>query len=141
MIMKVIIINGPNLNLLSERNPEIYGTVSFDDYLQNLKKIFKSIELDYYQSNVEGDLINKLQQVGFSYDYIILNAGGYTHSSVAIADCIEAVSSPVIEVHLSNIYSREEFRQKSLLTPFCLGCIVGFGLDSYRLAINHVINI
>ncbi len=140
MTMQVIIINGPNLNLLSERNNDIYGGMSFDDYFDILQKQFASVTLDYYQSNVEGELINKMQDTGFSYDYIILNAGGYTHSSVAIADCIEAIKTPVIEVHISNIYSREEFRQKSLLTPFCVGCIVGFGLDSYRLAINNIIN-
>ena len=140
MTMKVIIINGPNLNLLSERNNDIYGDMSFDDYFNVLNKEFDAIELDYYQSNVEGELINKMQDTGFSYDYIILNAGGYTHSSVAIADCIEAIKTPVIEVHISNIYSREEFRRKSLLTPFCEGCIVGFGLDSYRLAVDNIIN-
>jgi 3-dehydroquinate dehydratase-2 len=140
LIMKVIIINGPNLNLLGTRNQSIYGTVSFEDYFQTLKSNFKSIDLVCYQSNIEGDLINKLQEVGFSYDYIILNAGGYTHSSVSIADCIEAITSPVIEVHVSNIYSREEFRQKSLLSPFCFSSLVGFGLDGYRLALNHIIS-
>ena len=140
MIMKVIIINGPNLNLLSERNPDIYGGVSFGDFFQSLKNTFKSIDIDYYQSNVEGELIDKLQQVGFSYDYIIFNAGGYTHTSVAIADCVEAIETPVLEVHISNIYSREEFRRKSLLSPFCQGSIVGFGLDGYRLALDNIIN-
>lgn len=140
MIMKVIIINGPNLNLLSERNPDIYGGSSFSDFFQSLKNIFKSIDLDYYQSNIEGELIDKLQQVGFSYDYIILNAGGYTHTSVAIADCVETINSPVLEVHISNIYSREDFRRKSLIAPFCKGSIVGLGLDSYRLALDNIIN-
>ena len=140
MIMKVIIINGPNLNLLSERNPDIYGGTSFGDFFQNLKNTFKSIDIDYYQSNIEGELIDKLQQVGFSYDYIIFNAGGYTHTSVAIADCVEAIETPVLEVHISNIYSREEFRRKSLLSPFCKGAIVGLGLDSYRLALDNIIN-
>ena len=140
MIMKVIIINGPNLNLLKDRNKDVYGDMSFEDYYVNLREHFFSIDLDYYQSNIEGDLINKMQEEDDSYDYIILNAGGYSHTSVSIADCIEAIHVPVIEVHISNIYSREEFRQKSLLTPFCIGCIVGFGLDSYRLSINNIIN-
>jgi 3-dehydroquinate dehydratase-2 len=138
--MKVIIINGPNLNLLGKRNTSIYGDISFDDYFNNLKKKFNSIELEYYQSNVEGQLINKLQAIGFSYDYIILNAGGYTHSSVALADCVEAIDTPVIEVHISNIYSREEFRQNSLLAPFCQGCIIGLGLNGYSLALKNIIN-
>ena len=138
--MKVIIINGPNLNLLGKRNPDIYGRVSFEDYFQILQKNFSSIELSMYQSNIEGELINKLQEVGFSYDYVILNGGGYTHSSVAIADCIDAIRTPVIEVHISNIYSREDFRKVSLFSPFCLGSIVGLGLDGYKLAINHIIN-
>ena len=138
--MKVIIINGPNLNLLAQRNPSIYGSISFEDYFQKLNNKFDSIDLVYYQSNLEGELINKLQEIGFSYDYIILNAGGYTHSSVAIADCVESINTPVIEVHISNIYAREKFRQKSLLTPFCIGFIVGFGLDGYRLALDNIIN-
>ena len=128
--MKVIIINGPNL----------YGSVSFDTYLIALKNNFKSLNLDYYQSNIEGEIVNKLQEVGFNYDYIILNAGGYTHTSVAIADCIEAIETPVLEIHISNIYSREEFRQKSLISPVCKGSIVGFGIDGYRLALNNIIN-
>tara|TARA_B100000427_G_scaffold310042_1_gene299553 strand:- start:457 stop:876 length:420 start_codon:yes stop_codon:yes gene_type:complete len=139
--MKVIIINGPNLNLLGKRNKNIYGNISFDDYLDTLKKAFNSLQLDYYQSNIEGELINKLQETGFSYDYIVLNAGGYTHSSVSLADCIDAIKTPVIEVHISNIYAREEFRKKSLLSPFCKGSIVGLGLDVYRLAIDHLIQI
>ena len=138
--MKVIIVNGPNLNLLGDRNPDIYGEVSFDDYYNQLKNKFKSINIEYYQSNIEGELINKLQEVGFSYDYIILNAGGYTHSSVSIADCIEAIETPVIEIHISNIYSREEFRKKSLLSPFCVGSIVGLGLDGYRLSLDYIIS-
>ena len=137
--MKVIIINGPNLNLLKIRNEKIYGGVSFDNYLQSLESDFKSLDLYYYQSNVEGDIINKLQEVGFSFDYIVLNAGGYTHSSVSIADCIDVILTPVIEVHISNIYAREEFRRKSLLTKFCKGSIVGLGLDVYRLALNNII--
>ena len=140
MIMKVIIINGPNLNLLKDRNTDIYGEMSFEDYYVTLKEYFFSIDLDYYQSNIEGDLINKMQEVVDLYDYIILNAGGYSHTSVSIADCIEAISIPVIEVHISNIYSREEFRKKSLLSPYCLGAIVGLGLNGYKLALEHIIN-
>ena len=138
--MKVIIINGPNLNLLGKRNPNIYGDVSFDDFYKSLRNDFSAIELEYYQSNVEGELINELQEVGVSYDYISVNGGGYTHSSVSIADCIESIDTPVIEVHISNIYAREEFRQKSLFSSFCIGSIVGLGLDGYRLALNHIIN-
>ena len=138
--MKVIIINGPNLNLVGKRNTNVYGSVSFDTYLIALKNNFKSLNLDYYQSNIEGEIVNKLQEVGFNYDYIILNAGGYTHTSVAIADCIEAIETPVLEIHISNIYSREEFRQKSLISPVCKGSIVGFGIDGYRLALNNIIN-
>ena len=137
--MKVIIINGPNLNLLDLRNKLLYGGKSFDDYLQLLKSNFRSLNIDYYQSNVEGELINKLQEVGFSYDYILLNAGGYTHTSVGIADCIELITTPVIEVHISNIYAREDFRSKSLLSRVCQGSIVGLGLDGYRLALNNII--
>ena len=140
MIMKVIIINGPNLNLLKDRNTDIYGDMSFEDYYVTLKEYFFSIDLDYYQSNIEGDLINKMQEVVDLYDYIILNAGGYSHTSVSIADCIEAIPIPVIEVHISNIYSREEFRKKSLLSPYCLGAIVGLGLNGYKLALEHIIN-
>jgi len=138
--MRVIIINGPNLNLLGKRNTDIYGDISFDNYFEVLKAEFQSIQLEYFQSNLEGELINKLQEIGFSYDYIIFNAGGYTHSSVSIADCIEAIKTPVIEVHLSNIYSREEFRRKSLLAPFCKGSVVGLGLDGYKLALNYLID-
>ena len=140
MIMKVIIINGPNLNLLKDRNTDIYGEMSFEDYYVTLKEYFFSIDLDYYQSNIEGDLINKMQEVVDLYDYIILNAGGYSHTSVSIADCIEAIPIPVIEVHISNIYSREKFRKKSLLSPYCLGAIVGLGLNGYKLALEHIIN-
>ena len=114
-----MIINGPNLNLLGKREEAIYGNISFDDYLKTLKDEFPKLQIDYYQSNVEGELINKLQEVGFSYDYILLNAGGYTHTSVALTDCVKAIETPVIEVHISNIYAREEFRQKSLLSPNC----------------------
>ena len=130
--MKVMIINGPNLNLLGKREEAIYGNISFDDYLKTLKDEFPKLKIDYYQSNVEGELINKLQEVGFSYDYILLNAGGYTHTSVALTDCVKAIETPVIEVHISNIYAREEFRQKSLLSPNCKAIICGLGLDSYK---------
>ena len=130
--MKIIIINGPNLNLLGKREPSIYGNVSFDAYLVKLKAEFSHLQIDYYQSNVEGELINKLQEVGFSYDMILLNAGGYSHTSVALTDCVKAIETPVIEVHISNIYSREEFRQKSLLSPNCKAVICGLGLDSYK---------
>ncbi len=133
--MKIIIINGPNLNLLGKREPDIYGKVSFEDYFKELKHEFVDDTLEYYQSNVEGELINKIQEVGFSYDGIILNAGGYTHTSVAIADAVAAVKTPVIEVHISNPYAREEFRQKSLLSPKCKGIIAGLGLAGYRYAI------
>ena len=133
--MKVMIINGPNLNLLGKREEAIYGNISFDDYLKTLKDEFPKLQIDYYQSNVEGELINKLQEVGFSYDYILLNAGGYTHTSVALTDCVKAIETPVIEVHISNIYAREEFRQKSLLSPNCKAIICGLGLDSYKAGI------
>lgn len=130
--MKVMIINGPNLNLLGKREEAIYGNVSFDDYLLDLKADFPHVQLDYFQSNVEGELINKLQEVGFTYDMILLNAGGYTHTSVALTDCVKAIETPVIEVHISNIYAREEFRQKSLLSKNCKAVICGLGLDSYK---------
>ncbi len=127
-----MIINGPNLNLLGKREEAIYGNVSFDDYLLDLKADFPHVQLDYFQSNVEGELINKLQEVGFTYDMILLNAGGYTHTSVALTDCVKAIETPVIEVHISNIYAREEFRQKSLLSKNCKAVICGLGLDSYK---------
>ena len=130
--MKVMIINGPNLNLLGKREGAIYGNISFDEYLKTLKDEFPKLAIDYYQSNVEGELINKLQEVGFSYHYILLNAGGYTHTSIALTDCVKAIETPVIEVHISNIYAREEFRQKSLLSPNCKAVICGLGLDSYK---------
>lgn len=133
--MHLLIINGPNLNLLGKREPGVYGNESFESYLERLKFLFPEIQIDYYQSNVEGELINKLHETGFSLDGIILNAGGYTHTSVAIADAIGAIQTPVVEVHISNIAAREEFRHKSLLTANCRGMISGFGLDSYRLAI------
>ena len=130
--MKVMIINGPNLNLLGKREEAIYGNISFDEYFKTLKDEFPKLVIDYYQSNVEGELINKLQEVGFSYDYILLNAGGYTHTSVALTDCVKAIETPVIEVHISNIYAREDFRKKSLLSPNCKAVICGLGLDSYK---------
>ena len=130
--MRVIIINGPNLNLLGKREKSIYGDISFETYFKRLKEEFCAIELEYYQSNVEGELINKLQEVGFSYDAILLNTGGYTHTSVAIADTVAAIDTPVIEVHISNIYAREEFRKRSLLSPNCKAVICGLGLDSYK---------
>jgi len=134
--MKLIIINGPNLNLLGVREPSVYGNQSFAQYLEELKSKFSSFQIDYFQSNVEGELINKLHEVGFSYDGIILNAGGYTHTSVAIADAISAIKTSVIEVHISNIYAREEFRHNSLMAGKCKGSISGFGLDSYLLAVE-----
>jgi len=130
--MKVMIINGPNLNLLGKREEAIYGNISFDDYFKVLVAEFPDMELECFQSNVEGELINKLQEVGFSYDCILLNAGGYTHTSVAISDCVKAIETPVIEVHISNIYAREEFRKKSLLSKNCKAVICGLGLDSYK---------
>ena len=134
--MNIIIINGPNLNLLGQREPDIYGHTPFDDYLENLRARYPLIEIDYFQSNIEGELIDKLQQVGFSADGIILNAGGYTHTSVALRDCISSIASPVVEVHISNIHQREPFRHQSLLSAVCRGVIAGFGLDSYRLAVE-----
>jgi len=136
--MKVVIINGPNLNLLGVREKSIYGNQSFDTYYEELRAKFTNINFSYFQSNVEGEIINYLHDKGFSADAIVLNAGGYTHTSVAIADAISSIQSPVIEVHISNIYSREDFRQKSLIAPFCKGSICGFGLDSYRLAIESI---
>lgn len=134
--MKIIIINGPNLNLLGKREPEVYGNTSFESYFNDLQKAFQLVTLVYYQSNVEGELINKLHEVGFSYDGIILNAGGYTHTSVAIADAVAAITTPVVEVHISNIFAREEYRHVSLLGKHCKGSIGGFGLRSYDLALQ-----
>ncbi|MBA4410901.1 MAG: type II 3-dehydroquinate dehydratase [Bacteroidota bacterium] len=137
--MKILLINGPNLNLLGIREKSIYGTQSFDDYFQILKNKFPDIEMEYYQSNVEGELINKIHERGFIYDGIIINAGAYTHTSVAIRDAISGIKAPVIEVHISNILTRESFRHESLIGPVCSGSIMGFGLDSYRLGIEAVI--
>ncbi len=136
--MKIQIINGPNLNLLGTREKDIYGEITFEKYLKLLKEHFTDISFDYYQSNVEGEIINKIHKIGFSYDGIILNAGAYTHTSVAIADAIKGVNSPVVEVHISNVFSREEYRHVSLIASNCLGSISGFGLDSYRLAIESL---
>lgn len=134
--MKIIIINGPNLNLLGKREPDVYGSKSFEDYFTLLEEKFPVITLTYFQSNVEGEIINKLHEVGFSIDGIILNAGGYTHTSVAIADAIAAIKAPVVEVHISNVYAREEYRHVSLMAKNCKGIVAGFGLDSYRLALE-----
>jgi 3-dehydroquinate dehydratase-2 len=133
--MKVIIINGPNLNLLGKREPEIYGNESFESYFEKLKMKFTDIELHYFQSNIEGEIVNKLQEVGFSFDGIILNAAAYTHTSVAIADAVAAITTPVIEVHISNPYAREEFRQKSLIAPKAKAIICGMGLKGYDMGI------
>ncbi len=134
--MKIQIINGPNLNLLGLREPSIYGSQGFEAYLDGLRLAHKEITIDYYQSNVEGELINKLHETGFSYDGIIINAGGYTHTSVALADAIAAIKTPVIEVHISNIYAREEYRHVSLTGKNCKGVLTGFGMDGYRLALT-----
>jgi len=134
--MKIQIINGPNLNLLGVREPEIYGSLSFKDYLQELKNFFPDIETSYFQSNIEGEIINKLHETGFSFDGIILNAGAYTHTSIAIRDAIKSISTPVIEVHLSNTHARESFRHQSMITGVCKGVIAGFGMNSYRLAVE-----
>lgn len=139
--MQIVIINGPNLNLLGKREPEKYGNSTFEDFLQLLKSRFPEIDFLYFQSNVEGELINEIQHAGFSADGIILNAGGYTHTSVAITDAIAAVKSPVIEVHITNVAAREEFRHTSLIGRTCIGTISGFGLDSYRLAVEAVIEL
>ena len=139
-VMNIQIINGPNLNLLGVREKSIYGDSSFESYLDDLRKRYANITINYYQSNVEGEIINKLHEVGFDIDGIVMNAGAYTHTSVAIADAIAAIKAPVIEVHISNVYKREEFRHKSLLAANCKGVIAGFGLDSYRLAVENLVN-
>lgn len=137
--MKIQIVNGPNLNLLGVREPDVYGNSSFPDYFERLEKKFPDIELHYFQSNVEGELIDKIHETGFDYEGIVLNAGGYTHTSVAIRDAVKSVTTPVIEVHISNVHAREEFRRHSMLSPVCAGVIAGFGLQSYDLAIEAVI--
>jgi len=134
--MRILILNGPNLNLLGRREPGIYGSGSFEDYYAKLKGIYPQVDFDYYQSNIEGELIDKLHEVGFSYDGVVFNAGAYTHTSVALQDAIRAIDTPVIEVHISNVHQREEFRHKSLISCACKGVICGFGMDSYRLAVE-----
>lgn len=134
--MKICIINGPNLNLLGKREPEIYGSQTFEEYLETLKSKFPQVELTYFQSNIEGELISKIQEFGFSYDGIILNAGAYTHTSIGIGDCIKAITTPVVEVHISNTFSRESFRHQSYISGNAKGVILGFGMKSYELAIN-----
>jgi len=137
--MKIQIINGPNLNLLGKREPEKYGNVSFEEYLNSLRKIFPGIRIDYFQSNIEGEIINKIHETGFDYDGIILNAGGYTHTSVSIADAVTSVNAPVVEVHITNISAREGFRHNSIVGRYCAGSIMGFGLYGYNLAVEAVI--
>ena len=138
--MKIQIINGPNINLLGKREPSIYGAQSFEDYLVELKKCYPDVDFEYFQPNIEGEMINKIHEVGFDYDGIVLNAGAYTHTSIALQDAIRAVTSPVVEVHISNVYSREEFRHKSMISCACIGVICGFGLKSYRLAIEALLS-
>lgn len=136
---KLIIINGPNLNLLGKREPNIYGSLSFTDFLEKVKEKYPEVDIDYYQSNIEGELIDKLHEVGFSYDGIILNAAAYTHTSVGIGDAIKAIETSVVEVHISNTFNREEFRHQSFISPNARGVILGFGLQSYELAIQSFI--
>ena len=139
--MKVQIINGPNLNLLGKREPGKYGTLSFEEWFETLKSIYPAIRFDYFQSNIEGEIINKLHESGFSYDGIVLNPGGYTHTSVSIADAVTSIKTPVIEVHITNIAAREEFRHTSLTGRVCAGSIIGLGLDGYRLAVEALIEL
>lgn len=136
---KILIVNGPNLNLLGVREPSIYGYDSFESYMPQLRADFPDVKIKYYQSNVEGELINKLQEVGFEYDGIVLNAGAYTHTSIALLDCIRSLRCPVVEVHISNVHAREEFRHKSMISAACLGVICGFGLAGYRMAIEGLL--
>lgn len=138
--MNILIINGPNLNLLGVREKSIYGDEDFESYFKRLSGKFTAIKFTYYQSNIEGEIVNKLHEFGFSYDGIIINAGAYTHTSVAIRDAIAGINTPVVEVHISNTLTREDFRHKSLIGPVCKGCIMGFGLDSYRLAVESFVN-
>ena len=138
--MKIQIINGPNINLLGKREPSIYGSVTFEDYLAELRKRYTDVEIDYFQSNIEGEMIDCIQRVGFDVDGIILNAGAYTHTSIAISDAIRAINVPVIEVHISNIHAREAYRHTSMIAAACKGSIAGFGMDSYKLAIEALIN-
>ena len=139
--MKIQIINGPNLNLLGKREPVVYGNTSFESYLLALQKEYPDLELEYFQSNVEGELVNKIQEAGFSFNGIILNAGAYTHTSIALHDAIKAITAPVIEVHISNVYARESFRHTSIISAACKGIIAGFGMGSYRLAIEAIMKI
>jgi 3-dehydroquinate dehydratase-2 len=139
--MKIQIINGPNLNLLGKRETSVYGNQSFEDFFETLKKRFSSLDLQYYQSNVEGELVNKLHAIGFSFDGIVMNAGAYTHTSVALHDAIGAIKTPVVEVHISNVYAREEFRHKSLITSKCAGMLTGFGMEGYALAVTYLMNL
>lgn len=138
--MKIQIVNGPNLNLLGVREPGIYGSESFESYLPKLREQYPDVEIEYYQSNVEGELINKIQEVGFSFDGIVLNAGAYTHTSIALHDCIRAIKCPVVEVHISNVHQREDFRHNSYISAVCKGVVCGFGLNSYRLAIEGLLD-
>ena len=137
---KILILNGPNLNLLGKREPGIYGNRSFDDYMEELRAAFPDVELAYFQSNVEGELINKIHEVGFEWDGIVLNAGAYTHTSIALQDAIRGVKAPVVEVHISNVHQREEFRHKSMISCACVGVICGFGLNSYRLGVEALLD-
>lgn len=139
--MKILVLNGPNLNLLGKREPEIYGSQTFEDFFETLKAKYDTLYLEYYQSNIEGELISKLQEVGFSYDGIILNAGAYTHTSIGIGDCIKAITTPVVEVHISNTFSREEFRHQSYISPNAKGVVLGFGMKSYELALMSFLSI
>ena len=136
---KILIINGPNLNLLGKREPTIYGNASFEDYLETLRSRYPQCDIAYYQSNIEGEMINKIHEVGFTYDGIILDAGAYTPTSIALHDAIKAVTTPVVEVHISNVHAREAFRHVSMLSAACRGVVIGFGLDSYRLALESFI--
>lgn len=140
-MMKIQIINGPNLNLLGKREPQKYGNISFEDWLETLRKIYPDITIDYFQSNSEGEIIDKIHETGFSYAGIIINPGGYTHTSVAIADAVSSVKSPVVEVHITNVQNRETFRHDSLVGRFCAGSIIGFGLEGYRLAVEAILGL
>lgn len=138
--MKILVLNGPNLNMLGVREPGIYGNSSFETYLPQLRAAFPDVTIDYFQSNVEGVMIDKMQEAGFTYDGIVLNAGAYTHTSIALQDCIRSLACPVVEVHISNVHKREEFRHRSMISCACIGVICGFGLDSYRLAIEGLLH-
>ena len=137
--MKISIINGPNLNLFGKREPSVYGTQTFEAYYEGLKTSFPEVQFDYFQSNIEGELINRLHEVGFTADAILLNAGAYTHTSVAIGDAIKGINSPVVEIHISNTFAREDFRHTSFITPVAKGLIIGFGMDSYRLGVESIV--